>query len=61
MFSTPTDTTKERPLPPKRALPADEPGMTYEQLLGSCEKLWDTEEEFEDFLAVIETTRKAKD
>ena len=47
-------------LPPQRTLPMDQPGMTFEQLFGCCENLWDSEEEFEQFLATIEATRKEK-
>ena len=31
---------------------------TYERLLGACEHLWRTDEEFEAFLKVIETDRR---
>ena len=54
------DRSQDRPLPPQRKLPDDEPGMTYEQLLGSCENLWETDEEFEQFLQVVEASRKEK-
>jgi len=50
----------DRKLPPTRKLPFDQPGMTYEELLGCCEDLWETDEEFEEFLATIEATRKEK-
>ena len=54
------DRSQDWPLPLQRKLPDDDPGMTYDQLLGCCEDLWETEEELERFLQVIEATRKVK-
>ena len=54
------DFPQHHPLPPRNKMPDSIHSATFEQLLGSCKDLWESNEEFEEFLATIEATRKEK-
>lgn len=58
MTPTTPPTINNRPLPPRNKMPENAHSATFEQLLGSCEDLWESDEEFEEFLRSIEETRK---
>ena len=53
-----TPTINNRPLPPRNKMPEGTRSATFEQLLGACEDLWESDEEFEEFLKSVEETRK---
>lgn len=60
MDPTSQGSSQPRPKPPRHKIPDNVHSALVEQLLGSCKDLWESDEEFEEFLATIEATRKEK-
>lgn len=58
MTPSTSPTINNRPLPPRNRMPENVHTARFEELLGACEDLWESDEEFEEFLKSVEQTRK---